>query len=263
MRSIPLQAALTLALALSISCSKKKDDNTPKAPNAYALGTNNNLLAFHTSNPATVTGREITGLQGGEQLLGIDFRLSDGMLYGVGSTSRLYQINTSTGAATMVGPGPFPELLANSYYGIDFNPVADRLRVVNIADLNLRLNPANGSLAGKDVNITPGATAISAIAYANNYSGAASTVLYGIEASTGRLFRLDNPNGGILTLVGKLGETADAADGFDIVGQDNKAYALFRSVGTKLYRIDLQTGAATVAGDFPMTVKGLALVPGQ
>src|SRR5687768_15501994 len=108
MKIIPLQAALILALAIFVSCSKKKDNDNPKAPDAYAIGANNNLLAFHTSDPSTITSRTVTGLQPGEMLLGIDFRLADGQLYGLGNTSRLYRINTSTGAATMVGAGPFP-----------------------------------------------------------------------------------------------------------------------------------------------------------
>lgn len=263
MRSIPLKAAFILALTFSISCSKKKNDNTPKVPDAYALGTNNNLFAFHTSNPSTITSHTITGLQPAEQLLGIDFRPADGQLYGLGSTSRLYRINTSTGAATMVGTGPFPQALSNISYGIDFNPLADRLRVINYADLNLRVNPTNGTLTARDTDITPGSAAISAVAYSNNYSGAASTVLYGLEASTGNLYRLDNPNAGQLTLVADLNLSTSTENGFDIVGQDNKAYVLFSGPTAKLYRINLQNSTITEVGDFPVNVRGLALVPGQ
>ena len=34
--------------------------------------------------------------------------------------------------------------------GVDFNPVVDRLRVVNAGNENFRVNPTNGSLAGDD-----------------------------------------------------------------------------------------------------------------
>ncbi len=263
MKSIPLNAALILALTLGISCSKKKNNDQQPASNAYAIGSNNNLLAFNLSNPSTITSKTVTGLAPTEIILGIDIRPADGLLYAVTGASRLYTINVSTGAATLVGT--FAQALTGTSYGVDFNPVADRLRVVNIADLNIRLNPANGTLAAKDTDISPNANAISAVAYTNNYTGAASTVLYGIEASTGSLFRLDNPNGGLLTLVGRTTSiNADAANGFDISGQNNKAWVLFSTGGAaKLYNIDLQTGVFTELGDFPTSVRGLALALNQ
>jgi len=45
----------------------------------------------------------ITGLQAGETVLGFDYRPATGGLYAIGSTSRLYLINGTTGAATQVG----------------------------------------------------------------------------------------------------------------------------------------------------------------
>ena len=45
----------------------------------------------------------ITGLQGGEIILGIDFRPLTKQLYALGSTSRLYTLDTRTAVATQVG----------------------------------------------------------------------------------------------------------------------------------------------------------------
>jgi hypothetical protein len=65
--------------------------------------TTNVLETFDSATPGTiVTAVGVTGLQGGEALLGIDFRPADRVLYGLGSTSRLYTINTTTGVATQV-----------------------------------------------------------------------------------------------------------------------------------------------------------------
>ena len=41
----------------------------------------------------------MTGLVDGELIVGVDFRPSDGSLYAVGNTSRLYRIQAETGVA--------------------------------------------------------------------------------------------------------------------------------------------------------------------
>jgi hypothetical protein len=71
-----------------------------------------------------------------------------------------------------------------------------------------------------------------------------------------------SPNLGALAEVGALGINVDGNNGFDISGTDNKAYALL-TIGsaTKLYSINLTTGAATAVGDFTGPVKGLAVTP--
>src|SRR4029453_12592543 len=101
-----------------------------------------------SSTPGTIFGAlGITGLQAGETVLGIDFRPATGGLYALGSTSRLYTINPTTGAATQVGAaGAFT--LSGTAFGFDFNPVVDRIGVVSDADQNLRLIPDTGALVG-------------------------------------------------------------------------------------------------------------------
>src|SRR5262245_4315496 len=62
-----------------------------------ALSASNQLLAFDSFTPGTIdVTRPVTGLQGGESLLGIDSRPQTGQLYGLGSSNRLYAINTTT-----------------------------------------------------------------------------------------------------------------------------------------------------------------------
>src|SRR5687768_1855170 len=70
----------------------------------YALGADNSLMRLSSSNPSNAQGKmAISGLQGGESIVGIDVRPANGQLYGVGSTGRLYTINTQTGAASQSG----------------------------------------------------------------------------------------------------------------------------------------------------------------
>lgn len=260
-----LAIAITALLSVTsgTGCKKKKDDS-PKTPNAYAIGGTNNLMAFHLSTPGTATSVAITGLQAGENIHAIDIRPADGQLFALGSTSRLYTINTTTGAATLVGSGAFTPAIGGSVFGFDFNPTVDRIRVISNTGQNFRLNPATGAVAATDAIINPGFPAVSAAAYTNNYSGSTTTLLYDIDPSTDKLYKQDPANNGTLIEVGALGIDVDGNNGFDITGTDNKAYALL-TVGatTKLYRIDLATGAATAVGNFPSVAKGLAILIGQ
>ncbi|MGF6925505.1 hypothetical protein QFZ48_001005 [Chitinophaga sp. W2I13] len=246
------------SLTTNIACKKSKKEDKPVI-NAFATS-GNNLLSFNLNSPATASAIPITGLLPGETIVGMDIRPANNQLYAVGSTSRLYRINTSTGAATPVNASPFAEVLNGTAFGVDFNPSVDRLRIVSNTGQNLRIHPENGTLVAKDTDINPPGSGISAVAYSNNTAGSASTVLYDIGYASNSLYRQDPPNGGAVILVGRLGIGASESNGFDISGASNKAYALFTEGGiTKLYAINLETGAATAVGDFPAPVKGLAI----
>src|SRR5688572_9700473 len=120
----------------------------------FATNSAGNLLRFDSATPGTIDASvPISGLQAGESLLGIDFRPASGVLYGLGSTNRLYTIDAG-GAATQVG-GPYA--LNSGSFGFDFNPTVDRIRVVNSANDNVRLNPITGALAATDTSLAYGA----------------------------------------------------------------------------------------------------------
>lgn len=236
----------------------------PAEPVAYAVDNTNNLLIFNPTNPV-ITTKAITGLQAGEMVVGIDFRPATGQLYAIGSTSRLYGINTSNGAATAIGAGPFTPAMAGSSFGFDFNPTVDRIRLVSNTGQNLRLHPDLGTVAAIDGNLNPGTPTVSASAYTNNFAGATTTALYGIEtpAVGNALLYLQNPpNNGTLVAVGSLGIPVENANGFDIGGMSGGAFALLRSGGmTKIYSINLATGVATAGATLPgnPVVNGMAL----
>jgi hypothetical protein len=161
----------------------------------WAISTTNTLLRFDSSSPGTIVSSvAVTGLQVGEQILAIDFRPLNGQLYGLGSTSRLYTINRTTGAATQVGSGTFSTPLSGTSFGFDFNPVADRIRVVSDAEQNLRLNPDTGTVAAADSNLNPAGSVVAA-AYTNSFPGATSTTLYGIDSASDMLVLIGGPSG--------------------------------------------------------------------
>lgn len=73
---------------------------------ALRLTTSNRIVTFSTGFSVLATRNvAVTGLAGGEQLIGIDRRPRTGDVYGVGklgSAGSLHTINPSTGAATFV-----------------------------------------------------------------------------------------------------------------------------------------------------------------
>jgi Domain of unknown function (DUF4394) len=232
----------------------------PTKPVAYSVDNSNNLLIFNLMSPGTPVSKAITGLQASENILGIDMRPATGQLYALGSSSRIYTINMSSGAAAAIGTLPLVPALSGTSFGFDFNPTVDRIRVVSNTGQNIRLHPETGLVAATDANLNPGTPDISAAAYTNNFAGATTTVLYDIDATTDKLYMQNPPNNGTLVEVGALGINVDTNNGFDIGGKSNTAYALFTVGGTtKIYSINTTTGAATAVADFPMTAKGLAI----
>jgi hypothetical protein len=224
------------------------------------LGDNNTLLAFNPDNTKAVSVA-VTGLAAGETLRGIDFRPKGGQLYGLGSTSRLYTIDPTTGAATQVG-SPFSTALSGSSFGFDFNPAVDRIRVVSDTDQNLRLNPDTGAIAGIDTPITYAVTDTNASqdptivgsAYSNNVAGNPTT-LFGIDSTLDTLVTQGStsgsptsPNTGQLFTVGKLGVDLLPNTGFDIFTDANQVDSAFAVSGSTLYGINLTTGAAKSLG---------------
>lgn len=229
---------------------------------AYAVDESNNLMIFNPSQTAIAT-RAITGLQAGETLYGIDFRPATGQLYALGSTSRLYTVNLSSGAAAQVGSTQLSPMLMGTSFGFDFNPTVDRIRVVSNMGQNLRLDPNTGLVAATDGMLNPGTPSVSAAAYTNNFAGATTTALYDIDFATDSLYLQNPPNNGTLVRVGTLGINVEAGNGFDIGGASGTAYAILTAGGTtRLYMINLTTGAAMMvptAPGFSTPVRGFAL----
>jgi Domain of unknown function (DUF4394) len=225
----------------------------------YGVTQDNRLVTFQSDNVTNVEpSHAITGLPGGEAIVGLDVRPLNGQLYALGKTSRLYVLNPRTGAARQVGTTPFIPTLAGTNFGFDFNPTVDRIRVTSDAEQNLRLNPDDGTVAAVDTNLAyapgdPGAGTtpdVAASAYTNSFAGATSTTLFDIDNARHALVIQNPPNNGTLTTVGALG-TNNTAVAFDI-GDSNIGYAVLNGEQNRqnLYRIDLSNGHATQATNF-------------
>ena len=221
------------------------------------------LVSFARNAPASVSAAiPITGLQANETLLGADYRPANNNFYGVGSAGRLYTVDATTGAATLVAvlapdpadvTAPFTALTGMNF-GVDVNPMADRLRIVSDTGSSLRINMDTG-LTTTDGDLNVLGPDVTAAAYTTSYAGALTTTLFDIDTTTGTLLRQAPPNDGILTPVGPLlpGQTFAPGGGFDIAGGDDGiAIVALQKTGaaqSTLYRINLKTGALTAIGD--------------
>jgi hypothetical protein len=236
------------------------------ATSATFIGLNdaNQLVRFTNAQPGALQRvTNVTGLDTGENLLGIDYRPATGQLYGLGSSNRIYTIDATSGVATAVLSATTAFTLTGTSFGFDFNPVPDRIRVVSDAGQNLRLNPITGA-AIVDGPLNGATTSIIASAYTNPISGTTATTLYGISSATDQLFIQNPPNAGTQVLVGNLGvDTSDVA-AFDIQALTNQAFAVLNVGGaSQLYSINLSSGAATAIGPIGggRPLRGLAIVP--
>ena len=265
-----LVAALVAGLALSVWPTPSV--HAAAGSTIFAITTANSLLRFDSAEPGTILSTiAVSGLQVGENLLGIDFRPASGQLYGLGSTSRLYTIDLTSGVATQVGASPFATALSGTNFGFDFNPVVDRVRVVSDADQNLRLNPSTGALAATDTMLAyafgdanAGANPnIVGVAYTNSFAGAISTTLYGIDSNLDILAIQNPPNAGLLNTVGPLGADSSGAVGFDIARNGTALATLTVGGVAQLYSINLVTGSASLIGSIggANQIRDIAIAP--
>lgn len=240
------------------------------APTALALTADNRLLAFNPSAPNTITATTaITGLASGEAILGVDFRPRDGLLYGIATGVKIYVINATTGAATLRATltadpadttAPYTGIVG-AVTSVDFNPAADRLRVITSSGQSLRIVvetlttgtttvTAGNTTTDGNINRVSGAASVIAAAYTNSFVGAASTMLHNLEQNSDVLTLQNPPNDGTLTNIGALGLDIIGTAGFDIGGGDNGLVLAALRAGTggpfSLYTVSLTTGAATL-----------------
>jgi hypothetical protein len=236
-----------------------------QAAQVAALIGNDTLAIVDTAQKKVTKTMKVSGLSGA--LIGIDVRPADGMLYGVVDDGTVVTI-AADGKATK--KSTLDTMLAKGTVAtVDFNPVADRLRIMGADGTNLRANVDDGKVTkdgdhkyadsdmhkGEKPNIVAGA-------YTNSVKGTKTTTLYNIDATIGGLIKQAPPNDGVLNAVGKLGVKADTV-AFDIWsdGTKNDAWLMVKDT---LYSVDLDSGKATEAAKISGasgTVRDIAIMP--
>ena len=213
--------------------------NEAKAELIYGVSDQlNQLVSFDSASPGTlVSAHNISGLQGNEQLRGVDW--IDGTLFGLGDGSHLYIVNPNTAAVTLVGSGAFSPALNGIDFG--FNSGTSQLYVSSDLGQNLTINPVTG-VATPGPSYTPGSS-LDALAY--DY---VSGNFYAISAASHNLFSV-NPATGTMSLVGPTGVAFQDRVGFDISPNTGTAY-FSATVGgqTEFYTVNKGTGALTLVG---------------
>jgi len=236
---------------------------------AVGLIDDQRLVRFHITRPGQAQGGvKVSGLQGDATLIGIDYRVQNNQLYGVGDKGGIYTIDPQNGQSTKVSQ--LSVALDGKFFGVDFNPAANRLRVISDTGQNLRHNiddpngaPAAGVTAVDGALTTPptaGTTAgVTAAGYTNNdLAPTTATTLFDINTANDTLVIQSPANAGTLAPTGQLTVDAGSNAGFDVYSTirdgstvDNRAFATLQT-GSRyaLYDVNLLTGKATSRGDF-------------
>jgi hypothetical protein len=273
-----LAAAVIATTAVVLGLSSANASAAVPSLLAYGIAGNGTLmLQFWTATPEQNDWvRRISGLSGDTAVIGVDFRVQDGKLYAVGNKGGIYTIGIPSAIATKVSQ--LQVALYGTNFGVDFNPAADRLRVISDNGQNLRHN-LNDHTTIEDTTLTtpPGtgpARGVTAAAYTNNDLNAATgTTLFDVNTTTDQVVIQSPANNGLLVATGSLGFDADGNAGFDIfsdlTGGKTNSLTAFASltpvvpagqpVLQNFYGIDLLTGTTNLIGTFPLDVTDVAV----
>jgi Domain of unknown function (DUF4394) len=278
-----LAATTVLALAVAPDADAGTSRQSPcgssrssRNPDVVGLTSDQRLICFRALRPGRAQDIALVGgLTVDTRLVGIDVRPATGDLYGLGDQGGIYIVDVNSAQASLVARTTVG--LRGTSFGVDFNPVADRLRVVSDAGQNLRINVADGTTtADADLAYTPGtpATGVTGAAYTNNDADVATgTTLFDVDSTLDQVAIHSPPNNGTLVATGKLAVDTGPDVAADIYSRirygttvANTAYAALSSSGaSSFYQVDLLTGRATSTGAFSPAnqVVGIAVPLGQ
>lgn len=272
--------AATVIAFVAVGCATlpASPELSLRKENIFAVTVSNQLINFNAGQPRKLLSEKpLLGLQAGETIVGIDFRVNKGVLYALGSVNvqeRLYTIDTATGNTMLVGA---PLAVALDGEEFDFNPRVDRIRVVSNTGQDLRLHPDSGVVVDANPN-KPGIqidgklmfdavdrqagkpVTVMAAAYTYNKTNDKLTTNYAIDGELDLLLTQGtregvtpavSPNTGKLFTIGKLGFGDAERVAFDIADSTGAGFAALIKRGgadSNFYLINLETGAAQCLG---------------
>ena len=252
------------------SCESGDGSRQSSSLQVVGLTDDQRLICFNERNPGDARDLGfVSGLMGDVKLIGIDFRVQDKKMYGVGDRGGVYVIDTRNAAAMKVSQ--LTVALAGTSFGVDFNPAADRLRIVSDTGQNLRHDVNAGGITAVDDlldypapmvlnSVGPTATGVTGSAYTNNdLDPSTATTLYALDSNLDQVDIQSPPNDGTLATTGKLGVEAAISVGFDIystirdgttVNVQSLASLQMASGASNFYSVSLPTGKAALRGNF-------------
>lgn len=233
---------------------------TTANPTVTALTNANELVTFRALEPTQLSSATPAPGVSGDTLVGIDFRQSDRVLYGLGLSGKVYNLTPDNPSNTVTTGVLAPTATAN--YTLDFNPTssANKLRLIDSLSNNYVIDVDAASRSDKPAISSSAAVppVVAGLAYTNNFRNSTATQLLAIDRanSTLNLIAITAPTSpattpaeGALIPVTSLGITLDPNSpiGFDISGSSNDNQLLMaRTASTgsfTLYR--LNSGAAS------------------
>lgn len=262
-RTALVAAGLAAALTVPVAATSAEAARKPPARTAIGLVDGTKLVSFSVARPGKAKRLgAVTGLVGDTEVVGIDYRVQDRRLYAVGDRGGIYTLTTRARATKV---SQLSVALSGTSFGVDFNPAADRLRVVSDTGQNLRHNLADGTtvndgtLTYPATPTTPAATAtgVTAAAYTNNdLNPDTATTLYDLDTALDQVVTQVPANAGTLSATGKLKVDAGSDAGLDIVGSRSNGFATLRVGGAyRLYVVQLISGKVENRGAFPRSLQ--------
>jgi hypothetical protein len=244
-------------VALLAGCAALQEfEGTLRKETLHVLTKRMDLLTINAGQPRKIRQSvAVTGLAPGDTLVGIDYRVTKGVLYAVSLKGAVYTLDATTGALKAVSAKPLDKPLEGTTFGVDFNPVADRIRVVSntgFTDPALAYAPSDVQAAFKPDVV--------AAAYTYNKKDEKLTTNYAIDRRAGYLVTqgsvegvqpVVSPNTGQLRTVGPLGLGPLTNASFDIADVTGAAFAAINTAAqaaTRLYLVNLATGKAELLG---------------
>src|SRR5262249_40186620 len=113
--------------------------------NLYALNADNVLFVLAPGATSFTRLFRVTTTNG--NLIGIDFRPADRLLYAVTDAGGIYTINLTSGAATLVSNLTTPTPFSGGYQSLmDFNPVLSAIRLIGSNSQNYAVVNSGGNL---------------------------------------------------------------------------------------------------------------------
>ena len=270
---IGLGAAAVLSVGSSVAVIGSAEAATvPKtALGLSSNGKNLTIFSLSTGKRTKALG-QAKGLSGDVRLLGIDERPADHKVYAVGDKGGIYVVNRSTGVLRKASQ--LSVALEGTHFGVDFNPAADRLRIISDTGQNLRhdvsqatpVTAVDGALNYEGTT----ATGLTAAAYTNSDNDATSgTTLFDLDMTRDQVVQQVPANSGNLLVSGKFGPRQGPVAGFDIVGSntgtrtvDNTGFASIRPTGgglATLYSVNLLSGKFTKVAKFDKDIADIAI----
>ncbi len=221
---------------------------TAGAHDMVAIDEAGNMVRFSDKNPNAIENVAIWGTSA--RLVGIDVRPSDGQLYGVATDGSIYRIDSGNGKVTPMGRMSIGNV--GSITMVDFNPVADRLRVVTAEGRSLRVNVDTGETIedGRLSYVTAKSFMVAAGGYTNSLKGATTTQLYQIDTANLALALQDPPNAGTLNQVNAIAMTGGTKDmkGGDVITDPRGVSLAYVVRGSRLYSIQIPSGQISLLG---------------